>query len=116
MDPLFSVLLINLAVTLAWLGGLFLVVRQYHRMRLERLEHDRDFEAQEAERCRAHHAKLERERHVVLERMFHVAMPILLETLRMIDKPAGGGIHNSTGGGIDDAPYTTAQCCDGVAS
>lgn len=116
LDPLFSVLLINLAVTLAWLGGLFLVVRQYHRMRLDAIEHDRDFDAQEAERCRAQHAKLERERHAVLERMFHVAMPLVLEALRMIDKPAGGGIDKSTGGDIDHAPCTTTQCCDAVAS
>jgi len=115
MDPLFSVLLINLAVTLAWLGGLFLVARQYHRMRLEAREHDRDVDAQEAERCRAHHAKIERERNAVLERMLQMAMPLVLEALRMIDKPARD-VDKSTGDDVDDARCTTTQCCDAVAS
>jgi hypothetical protein len=119
MDTLFSVLLVNFAVTLAWLGGLFLVVRHYHRVRIEMIEHDRAFDAQEAERRREHHAKCEHERQAVLERMFHAAVPIILEAFRVIDK------STSTGGGsvdepdsADDASYSpcTTKCCDGVVS
>ena len=122
MDTLFSVLLINLAVTLAWIGGLFLVVRQYHRMRVERIEHDRAFDAQEAERCREHHAELERQRQAVLERMFHVAMPIVLEAFRVIDKSTGSTVDKSTGSVVDepdfdDANYSpcSTKCCEGVS-
>lgn len=118
MDTLVSVLLINFAVTLAWLGGLFFVLRHYHRTRIKLLERDRDFDAQEAERRRAHQAKLEFERHAVLERMFHAAKPIVLEAFRVIDNSKPKGRDTDQPDYAGDASYSpcSTQCCDRVVS